>query len=120
NDKIDAHKIAVLLRGGMFPLASVYPAAMRVTCDLLRRRCHLGRKQAELLAHIQNTTSQDNLPETGKKLADKANRRVEWETAGHLGEGDWQRAFTLGLCGIGRPLLTPQPTRQSVLSEIGT
>src|SRR5499433_3038383 len=86
NDKIDAHKIAVLLRGGMFPLASVYPAAMRVTCDLLRRRCHLGRKQAELLAHIQNTTSQDNLPETGKKLADKANRGVEWETAGHLGE----------------------------------
>jgi transposase len=26
NDKIDAHKIAVLLRGGRFPLAYVYPA----------------------------------------------------------------------------------------------
>ena len=74
NDKIDAHKIAVLLRGGMFPLAYVYPAEMRATRDLLRRRCHLVRKRAELLAHIQNTTSQYNLPEIGKQLAHKANR----------------------------------------------
>jgi transposase len=74
NDKIDAHKIAVLLRGGMFPLAYVYPAEMRATRDLLRRRCHLVRKRAELLAHIQNTNSQYNLPEIGKKLAHKANR----------------------------------------------
>ena len=29
NDKIDAHKIAALLRGGMMPQAYVYPAAMR-------------------------------------------------------------------------------------------
>ncbi len=74
NDKIDAHKIAVLLRGGMFPLAYVYPAEMRATRDLLRRRCHLVRKRAELLAHSQNTHSQSNLPEIGKKLAYKANR----------------------------------------------
>ena len=74
NDKIDAHKIAVLLRGGMFPQAYVYPAEMRATRDLLRRRCHLVRKRAELLAHIQNTNSQYNLPEIGKKLANKANR----------------------------------------------
>lgn len=74
NDKIDAHKIAVLLRGGMLPQAYVYPAEMRATRDLLRRRCHLGRKRAELLAHIQNTNSQYNLPEIGKKLAYKANR----------------------------------------------
>lgn len=74
NDKVDAHKIAVLLRGGMFPLAYVYPAEMRATRDLLRRRCHLVRKRAELLAHIQNTNSQYNLPEIGKKLAHKANR----------------------------------------------
>jgi transposase len=52
----------------------VYPAAMRATRDLLRRRCHLVRKRAELLAHIQNTNSQYNLPEIGKKLAYKANR----------------------------------------------
>ena len=74
NDKIDAHKIAVLLRGGMLPQAYVYPAAMRATRDLLRRRMHLMRKRAELLAHIQNTNSQYNLPEIGKKIAYKANR----------------------------------------------
>jgi transposase len=74
NDKIDAHKIAVLLRGGMVPQAYVYPAEMRATRDLLRRRCHLVRKRAELLAHIQNTNSQYNLPEIGKRLAHKANR----------------------------------------------
>ena len=39
NDKIDSHKIAVLLRGGMLPTAYVYPATMRATRDLLRRRC---------------------------------------------------------------------------------
>jgi transposase len=74
NDKIDAHKIAVLLRGGMLPQAYVYPAAMRATRDLLRRRMHLMRKRAELLTHIQNTNSQYNLPEIGKKIAYKANR----------------------------------------------
>ena len=57
NDKIDAHKIAVLLRGGMLPQAYVYPAAMRATRDLLRRRCPLVRKRAALLAHIHNTNN---------------------------------------------------------------
>lgn len=75
NDRIDAHKIAVLLRGGMLPQAYAYPAAMRATRDLLRRRMHLMRKRAELLAHVQNTNSQYNLPEIGKKLAYKANRQ---------------------------------------------
>lgn len=74
NDKIDSQKIAVLLRGGMLPQAYVYPAAMRATRDLLRRRMHLARKRAELLAHIQNTNSQYNLPAIGKKIAYKANR----------------------------------------------
>jgi len=55
NDKIDAQKIAVLLRGGMLPQAYVYPAEMRATRDLLRRRMHLMRKRAELLAHVQNS-----------------------------------------------------------------
>jgi transposase len=74
NDKIDSQKIAVLLRGGMLPQAYVYPAEMRATRDLLRRRMHLMRKRAELLAHVQNTNSQYNLPEIGKKIAYKANR----------------------------------------------
>jgi transposase len=74
NDKIDAHKIAVLLRGGMLPQAYVYPAKMRATRDLLRRRMHLARKRGELLAHVQNTNSQYNLPAIGKKIAYKTNR----------------------------------------------
>src|SRR5207244_5013515 len=74
NDRIDAQKIAVLLRGGMLPQAYVYPAAMRATRDLLRRRMHLMRKRAELLTHVQQTNSPYNLPEIGKKIASKANR----------------------------------------------
>ena len=35
NDRIDSHKIAVLLRGGMLPQAYAYPAAMRSTRDLI-------------------------------------------------------------------------------------
>jgi len=67
NDKIDAHKIAVLLRGGMIPQAYVYPQGMRSTRDLLRRRMHLMHQRAQLLAHIQNTNSQYNLPDIGKE-----------------------------------------------------
>src|SRR4029453_9416427 len=74
NDKIDSQKIATLLRGGMLPKAYVYPAEMRATRDWLRRRTHLRRKRAELLAHVQNTNSPYNLPEIGKKIAYKANR----------------------------------------------
>jgi transposase len=74
NDKIDAQKIAVLLRGGMLPQAYVYPAEMRATRDLLRRRMHCMRKRAELLTHVQNTNSQYNLPEIGRKIAYKTNR----------------------------------------------
>src|SRR5215475_7862971 len=44
NDTIDSPKIAGLLRGGMLPQASVSPAQMRATRDLLRRRTHLMRK----------------------------------------------------------------------------
>jgi hypothetical protein len=35
---------------------------MRATRDLLRRRTHLMRKRAALLAHVQNTNSQYNSP----------------------------------------------------------
>jgi transposase len=74
NDRIDAHKIAVLLRGGMIPEAYVYPEGMRSTRDLLRRRMHLMRQRAELLAHIQITNHQYNLPEIGKKISYRVNR----------------------------------------------
>ena len=74
HDTIDAQKIALLLRGGMLPQAYVYPAEMRATRDLLRRRLHLTRQRAELLTHVQQTNWQYNLPEIGKQLAYKANR----------------------------------------------
>ena len=62
NDRIDSHKIASLLRGGMFPMAYVYPRQLRATRDLMRRRIGLMRARAELIAHIHNTISQYNLP----------------------------------------------------------
>jgi Transposase IS116/IS110/IS902 family len=74
NDQSDSQKIAVLLRGGLLPQASVSPAAMRAPRDLLRRRMPLRRTRAALLAHIQQTNSQDNRPEIGQKLAYKGNR----------------------------------------------
>jgi transposase len=74
NDRIDSYKIAVLLRGGMLPQAYAYPAAMRSTRDLIRRRLHLVRKRGQLLAHIQNTRAQYNLPIFGRKLAYRTNR----------------------------------------------
>ncbi len=74
NDKIDALKIATLLRGGSLPKAYVYPPEMRATRDLLRRRQHLVRRRGSLLAHIQNTHHQYNLPTPKAKIAYKANR----------------------------------------------
>jgi hypothetical protein len=41
HDTIDSQTIVALLRGGMLPQAYVYPAEMRATRDLLRRRPHL-------------------------------------------------------------------------------
>jgi hypothetical protein len=51
NDRLDSFKIATLLRGGLLPQAYVYPAAMRPTRDLLRRRLHLVRKRAAPRPH---------------------------------------------------------------------
>jgi transposase len=74
NDTIDAQKIAVLLRGGMLPQASGYPAERRATRDLLRRRMPLAHKRGALLAPVQSTNSQYHLPAMGKNLAYNANR----------------------------------------------
>lgn len=74
NDKIDSHKIAALLKGGLIPQAYVYPRKMRATRDLMRRRNHLMRKRAELFAHIQNTASQYNHQEPLGRIAKPENR----------------------------------------------
>jgi transposase len=73
-DTVDAAKLARLLRGGTFAEAYVYPKAMRATRDLLRRRSYLVRQRAALLAHLQTTFLQYNLPAPPKKLAYAANR----------------------------------------------
>ena len=46
----------------MLPQAYTYPAELRPVRDLLRRRVKFMRLRSELLAHIQNTNSQYNLP----------------------------------------------------------
>ena len=74
NDRIDSRKIAALMRGGTFPMAYVYPAKMRATRDLLRRRNHLTRKRADLLSHIQNTNSQYNMEPFEANISYKRNR----------------------------------------------
>ena len=74
NDRIDAGKIARLLRCGSFPLAYAYPKGMRETRDLLRRRTYLVRQRAGLLTHVQIVNSQYNLPPIGKQLRYEGNR----------------------------------------------
>jgi hypothetical protein len=74
HDPIDPQNMAVLLRGGLLPQAYVYPAAMRATRALLRRRVQLTRTRAALLAHVQHTNSQYHRPEIRQPLAYQANR----------------------------------------------
>lgn len=71
NDRVDTHEIAVLLRGGMFPLAHVYPKEKRSTRDLLRRRTCFVLRRAELLGHGQNTSWQYRLEPIGRRLANR-------------------------------------------------
>jgi hypothetical protein len=74
HDTIAAQNSAGRLRGGMRPQAAGSPAARRATRALLRRRMHCMRKRAALLTHVQPTNSQDNRPEMGRTMAEKANR----------------------------------------------
>lgn len=79
NDKVDSRKIAMLLRAaypcrGMLPQAYVYPAEMRATRDLLRRREYFMHQQSELLEHIQNTNTQYNYAPLPKRIRNRANR----------------------------------------------
>jgi len=70
----DAPTIAVLLRGGLRPQASVSPAPRCATRALGRRRTHLRRNRAALLAHVQPTTRHYHVPERGTKIASQAPR----------------------------------------------
>lgn len=96
NDKIDAGKIARLLRGGNFPLAYAYPKGMRETRDLLRRRTYLVRKRAELLTHVQILNAQYNLAPFPKKLSFAANR-VEMNIAARFADPSVQQSAAVDL-----------------------
>lgn len=74
SDRLDASKLAGLLRGGLFPLAYAYPQAMRATRDLLRRRCHLVQLRSQLLSHIQISNQQYNLPAFDFRLSRSSDR----------------------------------------------
>jgi len=96
NDRIDAGKIARLLRGGNFPIAYAYPQGMRETRDLLRRRTYLVRKRAELLTHVQILNAQYNLAPFPKKLSFAANR-VALNIAERFSDPSVQKSVTVNL-----------------------
>jgi transposase len=96
DDDIDADKIGRLLRGGNIPLAYVYPKGMRETRDLLRRRHYLVHKRAELIAHIQITNAQYNLPPFTKKLIHASNRAA-LDVAARFPEGPVRKSIQINL-----------------------
>lgn len=73
-DRIDSEKLALLLRGGNFPISYAYPAELRDTRDLLRRRGTIVRRRSATITHVQMVNHQQNLPPFEKSIAYKANR----------------------------------------------
>ncbi len=101
NDRIDATKLARLLRGGNFPTAYAYPKGMRETRDLLRRRTYLVHKRAELFTHLQILNAQYNLTPFPKKLCYAANRE-EMKIAERFGDASVQKNAAANLAVIDR------------------
>jgi transposase len=99
NDKIDANKIARLLKGGNFPLAYTYPKGMRETRDLLRRRTFLVRQRSGLFTHLQILNAQYNLPPFPKKLSFAGNR-LELNIAARFPDPSVQQSVTADLAVI--------------------
>jgi transposase len=101
NDRIDANKIARLLRNGGFPLSYVYPKGMRETRDLLRRRMMLVRRRAELFTHLQIVNLQYNLPPFAKAVSCPGNRK-ELDLVKHFPDACVQKNISLDLSLIER------------------
>jgi transposase len=99
NDRIDANKIARLLKGGNFPIAYVYPKGMRETRDLLRRRTYLVRQRAALLTHLQILNAQYNLAPFPKKLSFAANR-TEMDVAQRFADPSVQKSAAINVALI--------------------
>src|SRR5260370_8536667 len=99
DDDIDAEKIGRLVRGGNIPIAYVSPRGMRETGDRLGRRNYLVRKGAELIAHIQITNAQYNLPPFGKKLI-YAKNRAELKVPERFAEPQVQKSMAVDVALI--------------------
>ena len=97
NDRVDAMKIAMLLRGSLIPYAYVYPGNMRPTRDLLRRRGHLVQLRSEMLTHISNTNSQYCLDKLPGDIRRKSNRI---DIAQHFEEPMVRASIEANLCVI--------------------
>ena len=90
---------------------------MRAPRDLLRRRTHLRRKRAALLAHVQPTHRPYNLPAIGTQIASKANREgvaervaapavpknLEVDLALITYDDEWLRALALAIVQTAQP-----------------
>jgi len=101
NDRLDAGKLARLLRGGNFPTAYAYPKGMRETRDLLRRRTYLMRKRGELLTHLQILNAQYNLAPFAKRLCSAGNRE-DLKIAECFGDASVQQNAAADLAVIDR------------------
>jgi transposase len=78
----------------MIPQAYVYPAKMRATRDLCRRRCHFVQGRAELMSHIRNTISQYNLPVLDLKFERPG---IYDEIVGHFPDPDVRKSVQADL-----------------------
>jgi transposase len=113
HDRLDAHKIAALLRGGLIPQADVDPRRMRAPRDRLRRRHHLRHTRAEWFAPIQHTASQDHLGEPVGRMATPQNRRGLLERCAH-GCVPQTMALDLALVDCDAPLRAEvEPSRET-------
>jgi hypothetical protein len=101
NDRLDAGKIARLLRGGNFPIAYAYPKGMRETRDRLRRRTYRVRPRAALLTQLQLRNAQYNLAPFPKKLAAAANR-TEMSIAERCRDPRVQKSAAVNLARLDR------------------
>src|SRR5262249_13472717 len=99
DDDLDAEKIGRLLRGGTIPMAYVYPKGMRETRDLLRRRHYLVHQRAALIAPIQITNAQYNLPPFGTKPV-YARNRAELKVAEHFPGAQVRKGIAVNLAPI--------------------
>jgi transposase len=74
SDAHDARAIALLLKGGVLPLAYPYPKERRGLRDLLRSRLRFVRLRARTYGHVHTALRQLNLPPVGSDVKYKSKR----------------------------------------------